>query len=230
MLKITTDSLGLGLVLMLTVHANANADRGRRRSHGADPEKLLKSDGTRVANGCGSEATEVASWWRYADSHTYDEGGWSCGLYTNDPDACDGIQRHFTVNFRDACNLHDVGYEGRFYLRIDGELVEQSLVYDKILDEDVDYSDKSRKEVDNRFLTDMQAQCDQQIVFQPGEKPKLAKREWKDALESCKQTGQGPAIGGSWGAITLWGDVRAFANNSFQTLNDRRKNDSLEDN
>jgi len=46
--------------------------------------------------------------------------------------------------FTTRANLHDAGYEGRFYVKVGNKFAEQRLVYDRILEQDVDYSEVSR--------------------------------------------------------------------------------------
>jgi hypothetical protein len=200
----------------------AHADERRLRAHrGVAPERLVKPDGTPIANGCGPG---WASWqdgfsWRLANRHAYDEGGYGrCeSLAPSDPDSCNGRTWTYEVDFRDACNLHDAGYQGRLGVMVDGRWVEQRLVYDKILDIDVDYSTWSRQQVDERFYQDMLASCEQQIVPQEGQAP-FAERAWRRALDACKHRGQGLSVGASWGAETLYIFVRGHGHQWFNDL------------
>ena len=176
----------------------------------------------------------MASWqdgasWRVANRHAYQVGGYGyCqGLPPSSPDACDGETWTYDVDFRDACNLHDAGYEGRLGLIVDGVWVEQRLVYDRILDVDVDYSTRSRRQVDEHFYADMRALCVQQIVRQPGRAP-FAERGWRSAVEACGHDGKGPLIGGSWGAATLYRLVAMFGDARFNDLGGRRANYRIE--
>ena len=147
-----------------------HAQRDRRRDRLLAGGDVL--EGTPVANGCGPG---WAPWqdgdsWRFANRHAYYEGGFGyCQrLPPSSPSSCDGEKWTYEVDFRDACNLHDAGYEGRFGGIVDGTWVEQRLVYDRILDVDVDFSTWSRAQVDEYFYQDMRALCTQQIVQQEG--------------------------------------------------------------
>jgi hypothetical protein len=213
------------VIVLIASSSHTRADRVRHR--GADPDDLVTRLGEKVVNGCGPGATEVSDSWRFMDKHAFIEDGVS-----------------YTVNFRDACNLHDAGYEGFFYIMRDGKLaaprvyemgdgnlVRQPVVYDKLLDEDVSYSKMSREDVDARFFRDMQAECDQQIVPKPGDEALAA-----DARSACKEWGQGPPnavvnalLGplpnGVWGAKSMWAMVRSYGASAFRTLGHKRKND-----
>lgn len=215
----------------LTVLSPARADERRPRAHrGVDPERLVRPDGTPVVNGCGPgwAPWQDADSWRFADQHAYHEGGFGyCQrLPPSSSDSCDGEKWTYEVDFRDACNLHDAGYEGRFGVIVDGTWVEQRLVYDRVLDVDVDFSTWSRAQVDEHFYQDMKALCTQQVVQQEGRSP-YAERAWASALASCQGRGQGPAIGGSWGADTMFGFVRLYGDTRFNDLGGRRANDKI---
>jgi hypothetical protein len=214
----------------LAVGNLARADEHRPREHrGADPAQLVRPDGSPVANGCGPGwATGLnANSWRFANRHTYRFGGegFCEGLSASDPSSCDGETWTYSVDFRDACNLHDVGYEGNVGVIVDGKW-ESRLVYDRILDEDVDVSRLSRAEIDERFYRDMEGLCIQQIVQQEGKSP-FAERAWASALESCKGKGQRPTLGGSWGADMLFGLVRMYGDRHFKDLDGTRMNDKI---
>src|SRR3954471_10245833 len=146
---LTSSVIGLGVVLL---YGHASADGRKQHAHrGADPEQLVRRDGSNIANGCGPGWTTGldASSWRFANKHTYQVGsyGYCEGLPSSDPGSCDGTTWTYEVDFRDACHLHDVGYEGRYGVIADGKWVEWSLVYDRILDIDVDFSRSSRQEI-----------------------------------------------------------------------------------
>ena len=180
----------------------------RQRSKGADPKDLVKKDGqggwVRIANGCGSEGgewlDEQPDGKRFADEHIYGRG--------------------FTVDFRDACDLHDVAYEGTFYAWNRGKPALVKLVYDKILDEDVDYSDKSREWIDTRFLAHMRAICARKIV------PRNAhdRARATESLAWCQGDGNNPKFAGVWGAETLYKLVRKHARSNFNDLDGARAN------
>jgi hypothetical protein len=136
---------------LVLIAAASDADA---QSVGAYPEQLVKSDGSRVSNGCGPESWMVNREKRFWDSHRFDWGSY------ND-------YRWYSVNFRESCNLHDVGYQGTFFVESGGQWTKQPLVYDRIRREYVDYKIATRDWVDRRFLLDMQTQCEQQIRAQP---------------------------------------------------------------
>jgi hypothetical protein len=219
------------VLVAAAVVGSARADERRPRAHrGVDPERLVRPDGTPVANGCGPG---WASWqdgvsWRFANRHAYQVGGYGyCqGLPPSDPESCDGETWTYEIDFLAACNLHDVGYKGRLGVLVDGTWVEQRLVYDRILDVDVDFSRWSRAQIDEHFYQDMVALCAQQIVQQEGRAP-YAARTWRHALDACECSGQGPAVGGSWGAETMYRLVRAYGDARFKDLGGRRANDRV---
>lgn len=218
-------------VVGLVVLGPARADARRPHRHrGVEPERLVDPDGSPIANGCGPG---WASWqdgasWRLANRHAYQVGGsgYCQALPSSDPESCDGEEWTYEVDFLAACNLHDVGYAGRFGVMVDGTWVEQRLVYDRILDIDVDFSTWSRAQVDEHFYEDMSALCAQQIVQQEGRAP-YAARAWRRALDACEHSGQGPAVGGSWGAETMYRLVRAYGDTRFEDLGGRRANDRV---
>ena len=96
--------------------------------------------------------------------------------------------RTYTVNFKDACDLHDAGYAGA--------VVRDKLHGGRI----VDFRNWSRKQVDDKFLGDMRLLCTRQL-------PKTA----FTALENCKSTG-GTA---SYGARSRYSVVRCWGNLVF---------------
>lgn len=118
---------------------------------GAYPEQLVTPEGGRVINGCGPGSVVVNNDKRFLDVHSY-KFGVDRGEYVT-----------YTVNFRDSCNLHDVGYQGTYFVASNGQWVKNPLVYDKIRNEYVDYANATRAWVDERFLVDMQTQCEQQM-------------------------------------------------------------------
>ncbi len=187
----------------------ARADEPKAHEHlGVDPDLLAKrGDHTKVVNGCGPGNLQIADEHnRFANKHTYTIGGGR------------GDYIRYVVDFVDACNLHDAGYAGETgVLTTDGGWM-QTLVYDKILDMDIDYSNKSRKWVDDHFLADMVAECEQQLKGQDA-------RGLKEALDACKHHGQAPKIGGAWGAETLYQAVREYGMDAYDDLEGKRTND-----
>jgi len=170
---------------------------------GAYPEDLYKPDlRSRVINGCGPEFLMVNTEKRFGDAHSYRFGGDGQGEYVT-----------YTVNFRDSCNLHDVGYQGRYFAAVDGQWVSQPLVYDKILGQYVDYTNASRAQVDAHFWADMQAQCEQQIRQQFPETTygREATRTMQDrAIALCK----GDTFG-YVGAGTMYSLVRTLGRSAY---------------
>lgn len=94
-------------------------------------------DIVRVSNNCGGDWGEVGRWAQNAMGNK--------STFT-DPDT----GRSFTVDFSDACDLHDAGYGGY-------------TVVDRINGGTVDYHNWSRERVDKKFQKDMQELCRQQI-------------------------------------------------------------------
>lgn len=130
----------------------AAADARSQPQGGAYPEQLVKpGSGGRVINGCGPEWAMVDREKRFADDHSFTFGV-DRGEYVT-----------YTVSFRDSCNLHDVGYQGTYFVESGGQWIRDPRVYDKIRNEYVDYTNMSRAWVDWRFVVDMQTQCEQQI-------------------------------------------------------------------
>lgn len=205
---------GFAAVALMLISATSVAEA---QPVGAYPEQLVKPDGrSRVTNGCGPESLMVSREKRFMDVHSYKFGGDGQGEYVT-----------YTVNFRDSCNLHDVGYQGRYVTAVDGQWISQPLVYDKILSQYVDYSNASRAQVDAHFWADMQAQCDQQIRQQFPETTygRPATRSMQDrAVELCK----GDAFG-YVGAGTMYSIVRSFGRSAYTEGPTRpRVNDSGE--
>jgi hypothetical protein len=79
--------------------------------------------------------------------------------------------RPFTVNFKDACDLHDAGYAG-------------AIVHDKLRGGIKDFRKWTRKQVDDMFLADMRLLCQQQIPSNE-----------TIALAKCRGTGGNASIG-----------------------------------
>lgn len=192
----------IAALLVLSAASNASA-----QPVGAYPEQLVKpGTGGYVINGCGPEAFMVNREKRFADHHSY-KFGVDRGEYVT-----------YTVNFRDSCNLHDVGYQGAYFVQTaPGTWIRDPLVYNKIRGDYVNYTNMSRAEVDQRFLVDMQAQCEQQIRQQTPTTTvgRLAPRSSQDrAVALCKGR-----------AATMHGLVREFGRSAYkegpQRLNDR---------
>ena len=119
-----------------------------------------------VANGCGGGVASTEP--RFGDTSTY--------LNSNNP-----LGTRYTVNFRDACNLHDAGYSGA-----------------KVLDKlnggaPIDYFKWNQLQVDNKFYADMQLLCIKQV-------PAAAPVARADCLARGGKT--------SWGAETRYNFVR----------------------
>jgi len=93
----------------------------------------------------------------------------------------------FTVNFVEACNLHDAGYSG-------------AIVQDILRGQIDDFRNWSRKQVDDKFLADMRFLCMRQIPARAA-----------TALENCKATGGNF----SFGAESRYNLVRKIGNNFF---------------
>lgn len=141
----------------------------------------------KVSNGCGGGVAKwdvgVLAQNYFGNEHTYFDSG-------------SGLK--YTVNFEEACNLHDAGYGGH-------------TVVDKLRPGKQgikDFRDWTRREVDNKFLQDMRLLCHQGI-------PASA----EDALAKC--------IGGAAyyalplnheiGAETLYGFVHKFGDAFFDS-------------
>jgi len=118
-----------------------------------------------VSNGCGGGKASLQGSW--GDTSTY--------LDTNDPSG-----KRYTINFREACKLHDAGYSGA--------KVRDVLHGSKI----VDFFTWTRLEVDVKFLNDMLLLCRQISALAPG------------ALSDCRGTGGKT----SFGARTRYNFVR----------------------
>lgn len=173
-MRFTTAGIAAFTFVLIAAATNAQA-----QPVGAYPEQLVKPDGrSRVINGCGPESLMANNEKRFGDSHSYKFGGDGQGEYVT-----------YTVNFRDSCNLHDVGYQGQYLTAVNGQWIRQPQVYDKILGQYVDFTNASRAQVDSHFWADMQAQCDQQIrqQFPTTTYGREATRSMQDrALALCK--------------------------------------------
>lgn len=101
-----------------------------------------------VSNGCGGGVASSDP--RYGDTSSYRDSITPGDIYT--------------VNFREACNLHDAGYSG-------------ALVWDPFEGRYIDFSEPqwTQEKIDEKFLRDMRTLCDRQI---PAGKD--------NALEACK--------------------------------------------
>jgi hypothetical protein len=166
---------------------DAAGNRSARAPHSSCAWIKLLVPIERVSNGCGGG---VATWDvgvlaqnYFGNEHTYFDSG-------------SGLK--YTVNFKDACDLHDAGYGGH-------------TVVDKLRPGKQgikDFRDSTRREVDNKFLQDMRLLCHQGI-------PATA----EDALAKC--------IGGAAyyalpvnheiGAETLYGFVHKFGDMFFDS-------------
>lgn len=94
-------------------------------------------DIVRVSNNCGGDWGEFARWAQNAMGNK--------STFT-DPDT----GRSYTVDFSDACDLHDAGYGGY-------------TVVDRINGGTIDYHNWDRERVDKKFQKDMQELCRKQI-------------------------------------------------------------------
>jgi len=104
-----------------------------------------------VSNGCGGGKTSTDPQW-------LDE--W---IFRNAT-----LTKKYSVNFRDACNLHDAGYSGA--------KVNDPLNGGRV----IDYFTWTREAVDAKLLADMRRTCDRAIPMEEG-----------TALRKCKITAQG---------------------------------------
>lgn len=135
----------------------------RKRSR-SGPTGRARPDQLRVERVRGGKASLQGTW---GDTSTY--------LNTNDPTG-----KRYTINFREACKLHDAGYSGA--------KVRDVLHGSKI----VDFFTWTRLEVDEKFLNDMLLLCRQISALAPG------------ALSDCRGTGGKT----SFGARTRYNFVR----------------------
>lgn len=102
----------------------------------------------------------------------------------------------YRVNFQPACDLHDAGYAG-------------GVVFDRINGGVVDYRNWGRKQVDDKFLADLQTLCRREVPLR-----EYGPLEWGTkgvALQKC--LGQGGAL--SFGAERYYNTVRQFGADFF---------------
>ena len=127
-----------------------------------------------VSNGCGG-----AGWDSLVHAQNY-LGNTSKYADSN----INPLARTYTVNFVDACNLHDAGYSGA--------VVKDKLNGGRI----VDFRTWSRKQVDEKFLADMRWLCTRQI-------PATA----RTALKNCKARGGNASFGAEsrYNFVRRWG-------------------------
>jgi len=130
-----------------------------------------------VSNGCGG-----AGWASFVKAQNY-LGNTSVYRDSNK----NPLAAKYTVDFTEACNLHDAGYAG-------------AVVYDKINKRVVDYRKWSRADVDKKFLEDMRTLCRQRI-------PASA----KVALDNCLWWGGWTSAG----AHSRFDFVRRWGNHFF---------------
>jgi hypothetical protein len=212
----------VAMLCAVAVNANGDAWRGNDR---VDPNRAVWPQDTGLANGCGPGWTrpvdEANDGTRFADEHVFRDAR---DLVFND-DA-----RFYYVNFRAACDLHDVGYAGcgpqnpgacRYF------------IYDQINQQVIDYSTWSRKDVDDKLLADAQRLCDLYITPERGYLDAALTRRVEHVTDrdreaaaymrrQCRAHGTGlPGIG-TWGAATLHQLVREFGASSFTRFSARR--------
>ena len=130
-----------------------------------------------VSNGCGG-----AGWDSVVSAQNY-LGNTS--VYRNSN--LNPLARKFTVNFKDACDLHDAGYGG-------------AIVKDKLRGGVKDFRKWTRRQVDDKFFADMRLLCQRAIPAAFG-----------TALANCMKTG-GNA---SFGAESRYNFVRRWGNHFF---------------
>jgi hypothetical protein len=128
-----------------------------------------------VSNGCGG-----AGWSSLVAAQNY-AGNTSTYLNSNvDPTA-----QSFTVDFKDACDLHDACYGGEF-------------VADRVAGGTNDFRSWSRRECDLKFLTDMRLLCERRIP-----------PAWTVARANCKATGGNASFGAQsrFNFVRRWGQL-----------------------
>lgn len=129
-----------------------------------------------VSNGCGGAGwdslVKVQNWLG------------NTSTYHNSNDNYNIAVRGFTVDFEDACNLHDAGYAG-------------AVVKDKLRGGIKDFRRWTRLQVDQKFLADMRLLCEQEIP-----------RSKSIALANCRSTGGNFSIGAEsrYNFVRCWGD------------------------
>ena len=129
----------------------------------------------RVSNGCGG-----AGWDSLVAAQNY-LGNTSVYRNSNiNPTA-----RAFTVNFKDACDLHDACYSG-------------AMVKDKLSGGVKSFRTFSRHECDTKFFTDMRRICDRRIP-----------PAFKVALTNCRATGGNASFGARsrYNFVNRWGHL-----------------------
>ncbi|HXH96381.1 MAG TPA: phospholipase A2 [Gaiellaceae bacterium] len=132
-----------------------------------------------VSNGCGG-----AGWRLFVKAQNF-LGNTS--TYWNSDDLYNPAAKPYTVDFRDACNLHDAGYAG-------------AVVKDVLRGGIKDFSHWSRKQVDEKFLADMRLLCHRHIPASAAV-----------ALRNCLATGGNVSIG----AKSRYNFVRCWGNRFF---------------
>lgn len=98
----------------------------------------------RVSNGCGGKGWEtiVAIQNYLGNAHTYVDS------------LINPLAKSYTVNFKEACDLHDAGYGGQ-------------MVYDQINKRRINYRGWPRKAVDKKFRRDMMTLCNRKLRTAP---------------------------------------------------------------
>jgi hypothetical protein len=136
----------------------------------------LLVDIKRVSNGCGGEGWKTLVWVEnyFGNEHTYKNSN-------RNP-----LAASYTVDFKDACDLHDAGYAG-------------VTVRDTVSNRIVDFRTWSRKQVDDKFWRDMKKIC--------GTIPADA----TVARSKCTGVGGPASIGSRW----LYNKVRYWGNRFF---------------
>lgn len=105
-----------------------------------------------VSNGCGGG--EASAKWKFGDTSTYADSN------------VNATARSYTVNFREACKLHDAGYSGAKV---------RDALYGGVV---VDFFSWTKERVDKKFLADMILICERTIPASAA-----------TALANCKATG-----------------------------------------
>jgi hypothetical protein len=125
----------------------------------------------KVSNGCGGAGWSAIVWVQnyFGNKHTYKDSN------------INPLARSYTVDFAPACNIHDAGYGGQ-------------TIVDGINGGTVDFHGWSRKQVDDKFLADMQTLCARAI-------PATA----RTALANCRARGGNISLG----ARSLYNFVRS---------------------
>jgi hypothetical protein len=131
------------------------------------PNALVAIDS--VSNGCGSGKASAQG--KFGDTSLYRDSN------------VNPLAKSYTVNFREACKLHDAGYSGA--------KVRDALHAGKV----VDFFTWTKKEVDDKFYEDMVLICERSIPASAAV-----------ALANCKATGGN----GSFGAKSRYNFVNRF--------------------